>query len=305
MGSNKFSAVRHRRSSQSCCGWRLPCLAVRSTAWTMPRSMRWPPSAPAYPFLTHAGNLDQLRGRRAGDDLPVLARRGVPWHGVAGFPTPQRCSAIVLGGRLMVEILKQSIGRPRPDLELHAVTVHSLSFPSGHAANSMIAFVAIALFCAPERRREAAVTLAIAASLVVGATRPCSACIGRAMSSAGGSSAAVGGRLVADPCASSLEWNRQCAVAPLFGERRQDHGAYPPRPRRTGPDRRCREHCLPRHKAAEAAATWRATSARATSLTARTGKDKGVTRVHKGDKPKMRATSPICPTEARPKRQTG
>lgn len=80
--------------------------------------------------------------------------------------------AIVLGGRLTVELLKLSIGRIRPDLELHAVAVQSLSFPSGHAANSMIAFVAVALFCGPDRHRGTALTFAIAASLAVGATRP-------------------------------------------------------------------------------------------------------------------------------------
>ena len=80
--------------------------------------------------------------------------------------------AITLGGRLMVELLKQSIGRSRPALDLHAVTVQSFSFPSGHAANSMITFVAIALFCAPARHRVSALTLAIAASLAIGATRP-------------------------------------------------------------------------------------------------------------------------------------
>lgn len=80
--------------------------------------------------------------------------------------------AIVLGGRLTVELLKLSIGRIRPDLDLHAVAVQSLSFPSAHAANSMIAYVAVALFCAPPRHRRSALTLAIAASLAIGATRP-------------------------------------------------------------------------------------------------------------------------------------
>ena len=144
MGSKKYFAAAAIVSSQSCCGWRWPCLAGRSTASIMRRSMPGGRSAPAVPFLTQRRDLGQLRGQRAGDDRPGCARRGVP-SGARRSSHAARLLLIVLGGRLMVEILKQSIGRPRPDLDLHAVTVHSLSFPSGHAANSMITFVAIAL----------------------------------------------------------------------------------------------------------------------------------------------------------------
>ena len=79
---------------------------------------------------------------------------------------------IILGGRLMVELIKAAVARPRPQFEAYPVPVHSLSFPSGHAANSMISFVAIALFCAPPRHRPAALTIAVTASLVIGSTRP-------------------------------------------------------------------------------------------------------------------------------------
>jgi undecaprenyl-diphosphatase len=125
----------------------------------------------AFPLLTHAGVWISFAGSApATIGLAVIC---------AGFLLLRRSLSkaaslllIVLSGRLMVEMLKLSIGRPRPDLDLHAVAIHSLSFPSGHAANSMITFVAIALFSAPERHRKAALGLAIAASLVVGATRP-------------------------------------------------------------------------------------------------------------------------------------
>jgi undecaprenyl-diphosphatase len=80
--------------------------------------------------------------------------------------------AIVVSGRLLVEYLKLWIGRPRPDLEFQAVAVQSLAFPSGHAANSMTAFVAIALFCAPKSERKVALIAAIGASLLVGLSRP-------------------------------------------------------------------------------------------------------------------------------------
>ena len=79
---------------------------------------------------------------------------------------------VVLSGRVLVEYLKIWIGRPRPDLEYQAVAVQSLAFPSGHAANSMTAFVAIALLCAPRSERKAALIAAIGASLLVGLSRP-------------------------------------------------------------------------------------------------------------------------------------
>lgn len=81
-------------------------------------------------------------------------------------------AAIVIGGRIMVELLKIAINRPRPDFGPFPVDVVSLSFPSGHAANSMITFLAIALIAASARMRVAAVVGAILASGVIGATRP-------------------------------------------------------------------------------------------------------------------------------------
>lgn len=81
-------------------------------------------------------------------------------------------AGIVLGGRILVEILKIFINRPRPSFGPYPVEVVSLSFPSGHAANSMITFLAIALIAAPARMRVAAIIGAILASGVIGATRP-------------------------------------------------------------------------------------------------------------------------------------
>ncbi|MEO7814852.1 MAG: phosphatase PAP2 family protein [Sphingomicrobium sp.] len=79
---------------------------------------------------------------------------------------------IVLGGRLVVELLKLLVDRPRPSFDAHPVAVSSLSFPSAHSANSMITFLAIALLLVPARYRTAAIPAALALSGVVGATRP-------------------------------------------------------------------------------------------------------------------------------------
>lgn len=78
----------------------------------------------------------------------------------------------VIGGRLAVEVAKLVVARPRPDLAPFPVDVTSLSFPSGHAANSMTTFLALALVLAPARARALAVATAVLASLLVGVTRP-------------------------------------------------------------------------------------------------------------------------------------
>lgn len=81
-------------------------------------------------------------------------------------------TVIVLSGRIAVELLKLAINRPRPHFGPYPVEVASLSFPSGHAANSMITFLALAVLVAPVRLRAKAVAAAVSLSLIIGATRP-------------------------------------------------------------------------------------------------------------------------------------
>jgi membrane-associated phospholipid phosphatase len=81
--------------------------------------------------------------------------------------------ALLLAGsvvteRLLVDGLKDWIGRPRPHLE---ILPHSLAFPSGHSANSLTAFVATALLACPPRYRRAALAAALVLTFVVGLTR--------------------------------------------------------------------------------------------------------------------------------------
>jgi undecaprenyl-diphosphatase len=80
-------------------------------------------------------------------------------------------AAIVLIERLSVDGMKLLAGRPRPDLELPALVPGSFSFPSGHSANSMTAFMAIALIAVPQRWRGAALAAAMSISIIVGLTR--------------------------------------------------------------------------------------------------------------------------------------
>ena len=82
-------------------------------------------------------------------------------------------AATVIGARLLGDLFKDVTNRPRPAFDLHPMVVtHSSSFPSGHASNSMAAFLALALFAAPPRWRRPALGVAIVASIAVGLTRP-------------------------------------------------------------------------------------------------------------------------------------
>lgn len=124
----------------------------------------------AEPALTHAAlALTTLGGATATLSLGLaaavaLAARGRPLAAA-------QLSAVILSGRLLVDLLKLVFDRARPGFEAHPVLVHSASFPSGHSANSMITFLAVALFLAPAAHRPIAVVAAVGASLVVGATR--------------------------------------------------------------------------------------------------------------------------------------
>ena len=80
-------------------------------------------------------------------------------------------AATVIIERLTVDGLKLIIGRPRPGFDLHPVVTSSSSFPSGHSANSMAVFVAVALIAAPLAWRRPALGAAIFLSLVIGTTR--------------------------------------------------------------------------------------------------------------------------------------
>ena len=79
---------------------------------------------------------------------------------------------MVFGGRFLVELQKIIVARPRPDAPLHLVAVDTSAFPSGHAANAMVTFLAIALLLpVRQRNRAIAVGIAIALALQAGASR--------------------------------------------------------------------------------------------------------------------------------------
>lgn len=74
-------------------------------------------------------------------------------------------------GRGLTELQKYEFNRMRPAENPHLVEVTSLSFPSGHSANAMMTFVALALFLAPAGRRLPWLAGAAAIALPVGLSR--------------------------------------------------------------------------------------------------------------------------------------
>jgi undecaprenyl-diphosphatase len=78
----------------------------------------------------------------------------------------------VFTGRLLVELQKLIIGRDRPGVADHLEAVSSTAFPSSHAANSMITFLAIALLVPiAQRNRSLSIAFALILSLLVGWSR--------------------------------------------------------------------------------------------------------------------------------------
>jgi undecaprenyl-diphosphatase len=104
----------------------------------------------------------------------VITILGASWLAYRG----KRRAALVLlvasfTGRLLVILEKAYFARLRPEENLRLVEVHYQSFPSGHAANSMIAYLTIALlaFDDPAHRRWA-VGAALLLSSLIGVSRP-------------------------------------------------------------------------------------------------------------------------------------
>ena len=73
---------------------------------------------------------------------------------------------IVFMGRLLVELQKLIIDRARPGVDEHLEFVSSTSFPSGHAANAMITYIAIALLV-PVRQRNRAISVGLGLALAL------------------------------------------------------------------------------------------------------------------------------------------
>ena len=87
----------------------------------------------------------------------------------------RRATALLLVtavGRLLVTGQKYGIQRLRPEDQEHLVTVSTPSFPSGHAAGSMIVYLSLALVLASGTRwKWPAVSVALALAFLIGFSR--------------------------------------------------------------------------------------------------------------------------------------
>ena len=81
----------------------------------------------------------------------------------------------VMGGWIVNSLIKGLVGRPRPTIVPHLTSAGGQSFPSGHAFNSAVVYIAIGLgFAALSRRREVRWTIiggAMALSMLIAASR--------------------------------------------------------------------------------------------------------------------------------------
>lgn len=87
-----------------------------------------------------------------------------------------RLAALLLGStlaaRLLVTLQKILFARVRPAETQHLVEVQTLSFPSGHSANSMVVYVLLAIFLIrDDGTRTIAVAAAILLSVLIGTSR--------------------------------------------------------------------------------------------------------------------------------------
>jgi undecaprenyl-diphosphatase len=78
-------------------------------------------------------------------------------------------------GAVLSAGLKALLARPRPEIVPHLVEVNSLSFPSGHAMNSAIIYLTLAVLLARGQQRRSVqiylISIAIALVLLVGSSR--------------------------------------------------------------------------------------------------------------------------------------
>ncbi|HET9640105.1 MAG TPA: phosphatase PAP2 family protein [Allosphingosinicella sp.] len=122
-----------------------------------------PALVPAARLLTHLGDVATMLA------AAVLAAGWLLWRG-------HRRRAILLlviiaSERLLVEAMKNGFDRARPDPLGHQVAVHNLAFPSGHSANAMAGWLAIALLATSPRLRLPAIALALTLAFVTGLCR--------------------------------------------------------------------------------------------------------------------------------------
>lgn len=172
--------------------WGLPLLMVIAASACGFALTRYGPAsfdAPLLLWFRASGDT----GRLAGPDWAAAFWQGLTWLGnttprivvagltVLGLLMLRRwhnalfITGVLLSGIALSTTLKHWVGRPRPQLVAHLDPVSSLSFPSGHALNSTLFYLTVALVLAPllSRRvaRRALYAVAASLSLATGVSR--------------------------------------------------------------------------------------------------------------------------------------
>jgi undecaprenyl-diphosphatase len=123
----------------------------------------YPALVPAARLLTHLGDVVTLL---------AAALLAASWLLIRGHRRRAILLLVIVASeRLLVEAMKTGFDRARPDPLGHQVAVHNLAFPSGHSANAMAGWLAIALLATSPRLRLPAVALALALALATGICR--------------------------------------------------------------------------------------------------------------------------------------
>lgn len=117
--------------------------------------------------FTALGSVPVLILMVAGAAILLLARG---W-----WLTALATAAAGISGGAVVTLVKQAVGRTRPDLVPHWVDVHNASFPSGHAAGSAMVYLTLAALATQatqsRRLRHAIVLLAVILVGAIGVSR--------------------------------------------------------------------------------------------------------------------------------------
>src|SRR5438067_4138451 len=131
--------------------------------WVHTADLHWPWLVQVADWITNSGTVDILVPAAVLAAIALLLRgRRVAAILVIAIPVTERVA---------VDLLKWVIDRPRPNESYWLANAHSMSFPSGHAANSMATWLTIALLLAPQAYRLRAAAAAIAISIAVGLSR--------------------------------------------------------------------------------------------------------------------------------------
>lgn len=80
--------------------------------------------------------------------------------------------ATTFSGRVAIEVMKFLVDRHRPSFDPFPVYVSNQSFPSGHAGNSTVTYLALALFALPKQWRRPGLIGAMIMAVAIGSTRP-------------------------------------------------------------------------------------------------------------------------------------